>query len=277
MPPRALTCSSASTRELTLFDRIGVGGDFGPDLSVTYDASTACVTADAELKADLTADANLFVKDWTFALASGVFLKGQLYQKCPSAPSGPPVISSTALPQATAGKAYSTKLTTADNRSGTWKVASGKLPAGLSLSGATISGTPTTAGTSNFTVSFTDTRSRTATAPVTLVVASPSSPASSGWTASQIPVAALTANGGIVATQVGISCASATFCVAVGGYGSVNQGSVLTWSGGTWTADDVSVPPNQFVDIGRVSCPTASFCVRPAGTKTCSATATDCC
>jgi large repetitive protein len=38
----------------------------------------------------------------------------------------------------------------------TWAITAGSLPAGLSLSGAVISGIPTTAGTSNFTVQVTD-------------------------------------------------------------------------------------------------------------------------
>lgn len=38
----------------------------------------------------------------------------------------------------------------------TWSVSAGKLPAGLTLSGSSVSGTPTTAGTSAFTVKVTD-------------------------------------------------------------------------------------------------------------------------
>jgi len=57
----------------------------------------------------------------------------------------------------------------------TWIVQSGALPAGLALNGSTgaatyIEGTPTTAGTSTFTLQATDTLSRTATVALKLVV-----------------------------------------------------------------------------------------------------------
>jgi hypothetical protein len=72
-------------------------------------------------------------------------------------PSAPPVIATTTLPNGTVGAAYSAQLQTVGNRSGTWSISSGALPAGLTLNGATgvISGTPTTAGTPAFSVLFT--------------------------------------------------------------------------------------------------------------------------
>ncbi|MDI6793281.1 MAG: putative Ig domain-containing protein, partial [bacterium] len=72
----------------------------------------------------------------------------------------PPLeITTTSLPDAQLGTAYSQTLSVA---SGTapyiWSISSGDLPAGLSLNSATgeISGTPATAGTSNFTVQAQD-------------------------------------------------------------------------------------------------------------------------
>lgn len=67
-----------------------------------------------------------------------------------------PVIATSHLPGGTVGLRYSTQLTTNDHRAGTWTIASGRLPAGLTLSGYTISGTPTTAGTVSFALLFTD-------------------------------------------------------------------------------------------------------------------------
>jgi hypothetical protein len=67
----------------------------------------------------------------------------------------PVLILTTSLPQATVGQVYSAQLLA---QGGTppivWSVISGSLPNGLSLNGSTgiISGTPTTAGTSNFEV-----------------------------------------------------------------------------------------------------------------------------
>jgi hypothetical protein len=61
------------------------------------------------------------------------------------------------LPNGLQGTAYSQTLTPAGGTAPlNWSVVSGNLPAGLTLTGATIAGTPTTAGPSNFTVRVTD-------------------------------------------------------------------------------------------------------------------------
>lgn len=88
-----------------------------------------------------------------------------------------PVISTTSLPAGIVGKAYSATLQTVGNKTGTWAVTTGALPAGLTLATATgvISGTPTTAGTSSFTVRFTQTGGLTDTQALSLKV-DPSSP-----------------------------------------------------------------------------------------------------
>jgi hypothetical protein len=74
--------------------------------------------------------------------------------------SSPPlaVATSATLPGGTVGTAYSTTLTASGgNAPFSWKVSSGSLPAGLTLSSAgVVSGTPTTAGTSTFTAKVTD-------------------------------------------------------------------------------------------------------------------------
>jgi len=70
-----------------------------------------------------------------------------------------PTITITSLPNSNVGVAYSLTLT-ASGGSGTytWSISAGSLPAGLSLAAATgvISGTATTAGTSNFTLQVAD-------------------------------------------------------------------------------------------------------------------------
>jgi len=68
------------------------------------------------------------------------------------------VITSTSLPNGLVSTAYSTTLASSGGAGTiTWSVSSGSLPAGLALSGGgTISGTPTTAGTSSFTVQAKD-------------------------------------------------------------------------------------------------------------------------
>lgn len=62
-----------------------------------------------------------------------------------------PNITTKSLSSGTVGAAYSQTLQ-ADNAPTQWSITSGSLPDGLNLSGSTISGTPTMAGTSTFTV-----------------------------------------------------------------------------------------------------------------------------
>lgn len=76
----------------------------------------------------------------------------------PVAPA-PLSITTTSLPDATVGVAYSATVeATGGTEPYAWSIASGSLPPGLTLDDATgvISGTPTTEGTNNFTVEVTD-------------------------------------------------------------------------------------------------------------------------
>src|SRR6185437_888443 len=78
-------------------------------------------------------------------------------------PTASPSVTTTSLPGALVGSAYSTTLAaTGGSTPYTWAVTSGTLPAGLSLAASTgvISGTPTTAATSSFTVKVTDSLGR---------------------------------------------------------------------------------------------------------------------
>jgi len=79
----------------------------------------------------------------------------------------PPKITTTSLPGGVHGSAYSATLKASGGKTPyTWSISAGSLPAGLTLSASTgvISGTPTTAGTSNFTVRVTDSESPTVSA-----------------------------------------------------------------------------------------------------------------
>ncbi len=87
-----------------------------------------------------------------------------------------PAITTTSLAQGTAGTAYSVTL----NESGgtaplTWGVIAGQVPPGLSLNagGGVISGTPTTAGTFNFTVQISDAANLSATAQLSITIIDP--------------------------------------------------------------------------------------------------------
>jgi stress response protein SCP2 len=83
-------------------------------------------------------------------------------------------ITTTTLPAGYVGSAYSTSLaaTGGSGKGYTWSVSKGTLPSGLSLTAATgaISGKPTTAATSSFTVEVTDSAKNTATASLSIKV-----------------------------------------------------------------------------------------------------------
>src|SRR5204863_238363 len=70
----------------------------------------------------------------------------------------PAVSTASPLPAGTVGTAYSQTLAVAGGTAPfTWSVSAGALPAGLNLNAAgVLNGTPTTAGTSNFTVKVSD-------------------------------------------------------------------------------------------------------------------------
>jgi Putative Ig domain len=94
------------------------------------------------------------------------------------ASSSAPTVTSSQLPDGTVGSSYSTTLSVAGGSSPyAWAVTAGSLPAGLTLAPSTgaISGTPTSAGTSSFTVQVTDSASHVASAglAITISAASP--------------------------------------------------------------------------------------------------------
>jgi len=94
-------------------------------------------------------------------------------------------ITTTSLPAGTEGVAYSQGLNATGGAGGNnWTVSVGSLPAGLSLAASTgiISGTPTTAGTSNFTVQVEDDAAATDTQALSITINAPSSvPAPTAW------------------------------------------------------------------------------------------------
>jgi hypothetical protein len=94
-----------------------------------------------------------------------------------------PTITTSSLPAGTQNTAYSATLTATGGAAPyTWSLASGSLPAGLMLASSTgvISGTPTSAGTSSFTLQVTDANSLTATKVLTLTINAASGGGGSG-------------------------------------------------------------------------------------------------
>ena len=91
----------------------------------------------------------------------------------------PPTVTTTSLPGASTGTAYSTTLQASEGTTPyTWSISTGTLPAGLSLAASTgvISGTPTTAGTVSFTVQVKDAANNTATKSLSILVATTAQP-----------------------------------------------------------------------------------------------------
>jgi hypothetical protein len=90
--------------------------------------------------------------------------------------SGPVTITTTSLPDGTIGTAYSQTLAaTGGTTPYSWAVTTGTLPAGLTLNATTgvISGTPTAAATSSFTVTVTDGGRNTAHQALSITTATP--------------------------------------------------------------------------------------------------------
>jgi large repetitive protein len=108
-----------------------------------------------------------------------------------------------APPAGQAGAAYSDTLTAAGGTTPyTWTVSAGTLPAGLSLNASTgvIAGTPTTAGTSSFTIKITDAGTQTATKAASITI-------TAGLLAITVPATAAlptaTPGGGTTSAQLG--------------------------------------------------------------------------
>ena len=90
-----------------------------------------------------------------------------------------PTVTTTSLPGASTGTAYSTTLQASEGTTPySWSITAGALPAGLSLTAPTgvISGTPTTAGTVSFTVQVRDAANSTATKALSILVATTAQP-----------------------------------------------------------------------------------------------------
>jgi len=83
-----------------------------------------------------------------------------------------PAITTASLPGGTVGTAYSQTLAATGTAPITWSISAGALPAGLSLNTATgaITGTPTAAGTANFTVKAANGVSPDATKALSIIV-----------------------------------------------------------------------------------------------------------
>jgi hypothetical protein len=248
--------------DISLAGRVGVGGDFGPDLPVTYDAAKVCVTVDGQLKADLTASADVFVKNWTFALAEGDFGNRQLYQKCggQTAPSSPASVSPSSPP--TGATSSSGPPTSAPGESWMDTAVQAPLPPGGLQAPLMFSVSCWAASQCAAVGTYSDESGATYGLLLT--------GAGNSWTAVQAP---LPANGTAIVFVSKVSCWAASQCVATGDYtdkSGVTDGLLLTDSGGSWTAAEAPLPADASATdpgagLSGVSCLAASQCVVTGG------------
>lgn len=78
------------------------------------------------------------------------------------------------------------------------------------------------------------------------------------WTLEHVPLPA-SASGQLAA----VSCASATSCTAIGGYGTPSAGGLMAehWDGTSWSFEHVPLPALSDGQLLGVSCPTAMDCI----------------
>ncbi len=148
-----------------ILDRVGIEAKALLNANGKIEAKSGdkvCLDLKLGFKAEIGAFLDLWVIRFT-APAYSHFFVFKKFEGCygaatPGTGAGPQ-ITSTRLPFAANGHAYSTRLTTADNRAGRWSLAGGALPPGLVLdpNDGEISGTPSGAvGDYTAAVSFTD-------------------------------------------------------------------------------------------------------------------------
>ena len=128
-------------------------------------------------------------------------------------------IATATLAEGTTGAPYSQSLTAAGGISPyQWSVASGSLPAGLTLSAAgSITGTPSSAGTANFTAQVRDSASATATRPLQIVVSTAATYTISGT---------ITQGGtGLAGVRVALSSGAAATTGSTGAFSFTGLGS----------------------------------------------------
>ncbi|MCW2753819.1 MAG: Alpha-tubulin suppressor [Marmoricola sp.] len=200
------------------------------------------------------------------------------------APASPPTISTTSLPDGVKGQAYTATLTATGNPPGSWSVdasSTDPLPAGLSLDSATgaLTGTPTSAGTSQITVKFVQTSTAL---PVTkllpLVVAPPPAPqilttALPDATQFSSYTTTLVASGGATGTwsitggslPLGFSLSAAT--------GTISGSTIIAGPAQVTidftNADGTATPVAYTLTVLSVGTPSTKAIIAAGGTSTC--------
>lgn len=172
----------------------------------------------------------------------------------PGSGGGSPLsVTTTSLPNGTAGTAYSQSLAaTGGTPPYTWGLVQGLgvLPAGLSLSsGGVISGTPTTAGTYNFTVQVTDSANATAQRALSIVIGAAGTAYDSQFISQTVPTT-LTPGQLFTANLIWLNTGTQTWDGSTGlRLISQNPPNNVTWGGNTVLLTPFTVAPGQQLNV----------------------------
>jgi len=192
----------------TVLDHLDPVAAAGADQTATMREFT--VTSNGTITIDFTHEVNNPLINAIEIIQTGLPSTGPTSAASASAtPNTSPTLNFPAPPAGQVGVAYSNQLTVTGGTSPfTWSVSAGALPAGLTLSSSgLLSGTPTTVGSSTFTVRVVDGSGQSATESVTLVVtdvpAVPAAPtATAGITSATVSWVAPANNGSAITGYV---------------------------------------------------------------------------
>jgi len=155
----------------TVLDHLDPVAAAGADLTATM--REFAVTSNGTINIDFTHEVNNPMINAIEIIQTGLPSTGPASAASASVtPNASPTLNFPAPPAGPVGVAYSDQLAVTGGTSPfTWSVSAGTLPPGLTLSASgLLSGTPTTAGSSTFTVRVVDANNQSATQSVTLVI-----------------------------------------------------------------------------------------------------------
>jgi len=164
---------------------------------------------------------------------------------------GPVTVVTSSLPGGTVGSSYSQTLSASGGTPPySWSLVSGALPAGLSLSASgTISGSPTTTGTANFTVQVADSASQTAQKALSIAVTAGGTQYDSLFLSQTVPTT-LTPGQTFNATVSWLNTGTATWQGSTGlRLLSQNPLNNTTWGGNTVLLTNFTVTPGSQLDL----------------------------
>ncbi|WP_202615954.1 putative Ig domain-containing protein, partial [Arthrobacter sp. H-02-3] len=305
--PLALTSSAGVEAKATaaidvrvaLDDMVGITGQLNAGIDTKYTPTTHPITTiDATAGYELGACLACF---WAGSPAHVTMLTGPFYNHRiatydtppppPPTTTAPLTITTTSLPTATTGTAYRTTLTgTGGTGPYMWAITTGTLPPGLTLepTNGTITGIPTSAITSNLTITLTDNK-HTSTTITTTLTARPAAPPgltnvktiiSTGhttyalktdgtvWAWGLNPWGQLgngtTTNSSTPVRVTGLTSATAITANDGSAYALLQDGTVWAWGGNWWgelgngTANNSSSTPVRVTGLTGATAITAS-------------------